>query len=152
MCAGRRMVQQAKKCRPLSLGITLRANLHAHMCFPAIFSVEEKIVVAQEPRTWLPIEDALFKARSDWERGRFAVDQLITADHAERKFDLAQLFNVHRVSAIAVVGDRRRPYRFFRRSLRASAAVEHVEIPASDSVATARIVEHIPRNCVDALG
>src|SRR5207253_10434815 len=110
------------------------------------------IVVAEESRTWLPIEDALFEARSDWERGAFAVDHLIAAERAERKLDLAQLFHVHGVNAISVVGDRRRPYRFFRRSHRARAAIEHIEIPASDSVASACIVENIPGNCVDAIG
>src|SRR5437868_15155117 len=122
------------------------------MCFATIFSVEEKIIIAQEARTWLPIEDPLLEARSDWERGALAVDHLIAADRAERQFDLAQLFHVHGVNAISVVGDRCRPYRFFRRSHRARAAVEHVEIPASDSVASACIVENIPGNCVDAIG
>src|SRR5437016_1259689 len=147
------MEQQAKKCRPMSLGIILCANLHAHMRFPALFSLEEKIIIAEEARTWLPIEDALFEARSDWERGAFAVDHLIAAERAERKLDLAQLFHVHGVNAISVVGDCRRPYGiYFHSSLRARGAVEHVEIPASDSVASACIVENIPGNCVDAIG
>src|SRR6266852_5878182 len=74
-------------------------DLHVDGDLLTIALFENQVVLAQEARTRLPVEDAAPQARSDWKWDALAAGQLVSADRAQRDFYVSDLLDLNKASA-----------------------------------------------------